>query len=137
MNSGQFISHYWHLGVAGLSILMSVLASGHAVLYRRDPRAAFAWGVIAWLVPLGGAVLYFIFGVNRIRRRAAVLRESFHSLDLVVSKDFQFDHCDGTVRLKLVNLLNSEDSQVFEGTSLPFSSFHPGLGVSLSAELNF
>lgn len=79
----------------------------------------------------------YLTGVPPTADAAAVLRESFHSLDFVLSKDFQFDHCDGTVKLKLVNLLNSEDSQVFEGTSLPFSSFNPGLGVSLSAELNF
>ena len=76
MNGGGFLIHYWHLGVAGLSLLMSLLAAGHAVLYRRDHRAAFAWVAFVWLVPLGGAVLYFIFGVNRIRRRAAELREN-------------------------------------------------------------
>lgn len=79
----------------------------------------------------------YLTGVPPTADAAAVIRESFHSLDLVISKDFQFDHCDGTVKLKLVNLLNSEDSQVFEGTNLPFNSFHPGIGISLSAEVSF
>ena len=65
---------FWHIGVAVLSVLLSVLASGHAILYKRDSRAAIAWVGFVWLVPLGGAVLYFIFGINRIRRRAALLR---------------------------------------------------------------
>src|SRR5437899_6104493 len=63
----------WHFAVAGLALLLSVLASGHAVLRKRDSRAAIAWFGFVWLVPLLGAVLYFIFGVNRIRRQAAVL----------------------------------------------------------------
>src|SRR5581483_2926677 len=64
----------WHLTAAGLALLMAVLASGHAVLYKRDTRAAIAWVGFIWLAPLAGAVLYFIFGVNRIRRQALFLR---------------------------------------------------------------
>ncbi len=79
----------------------------------------------------------YLTGVPPTADAAAVIRESYHSLDLVISKDFQFNHCDGTVKLKMVNLLDSEDTQVFEGTSLPFNSFSPGLGVSLSADFYF
>lgn len=64
----------WHMVGAGLALLLAVVASGHAVLYKRDSRAAIAWVGFVWLVPLAGAVLYFIFGVNRIRRQAALLR---------------------------------------------------------------
>ena len=64
----------WHIGVAVLAILLSIFASGHAILYKRDTRAVIAWVGFVWLVPLAGFVLYFIFGVNRIRRQAAFLR---------------------------------------------------------------
>src|SRR5437868_4131124 len=64
----------WHVGVAVLALVLSVWASGHAVLHKRDSRSAIAWVGFVWLVPLVGAVLYFIFGVNRIRRQAALLR---------------------------------------------------------------
>src|SRR5262249_11296145 len=50
------------------------LAAGHAVLYKRDSRSAIAWVGFIWLVPLVGAVLYFTFGVNRLRRQAVLLR---------------------------------------------------------------
>src|SRR5262245_13701229 len=68
------LSGAWHYFVAGLSVLLSVIGSGHAVLYKRDTRAAVLWVGFIWLVPLVGAVLYFLLGVNRIRRRAASLR---------------------------------------------------------------
>jgi cardiolipin synthase A/B len=66
--------HYWHLAVAGLALVLSVLACGHVVLFKRDTRAAIGWvGFICW-VPLIGSVLYFVFGINRLRRQAALLR---------------------------------------------------------------
>ncbi len=64
----------WHLALAALAILLSLAASAHAVLNKRDSRAAIAWVGFIWLVPLGGAALYFILGVNRIRRQALLLR---------------------------------------------------------------
>jgi cardiolipin synthase len=70
----QVVREVWHLGVAALALVLSVWASGHAILRKRDSRAAIAWVGFVWLVPLVGAVFYFIFGVNRIRRQAVSLR---------------------------------------------------------------
>ena len=52
-----------------------VFASGHALLNKRRPRAAFGWIAVCLTFPVVGAVLYFLFGVNRTRRRARRLRE--------------------------------------------------------------
>jgi cardiolipin synthase A/B len=60
--------------MAGLALLLSLIGSAHAVLYKRDSRAAVLWVGFIWLAPLVGAALYFILGVNRIRRRAVLLR---------------------------------------------------------------
>ena len=73
---------YWHIALSALAGLLSICASGHAVLYKRDSRAAIAWVGLIWLVPLAGAVLYFLFGVNRLRRQAVSLRgelQRFHA----------------------------------------------------------
>ena len=73
---------FWHIGLATLGILLSVLASGHAVLNKRDSRSAIAWVGFIWLVPLAGAVMYFILGVNRLRHKATLLRrnlERYHA----------------------------------------------------------
>ena len=64
----------WHWLVAALTLTLSLLASGHALLRKRDPRAAIGWIGFIWFVPLVGAVAYFIFGVNRVKRRAISLR---------------------------------------------------------------
>ena len=74
MTVGNLLHNVWHIAAIGLGLLLSVLATGHVVLHKRDSRAAIAWVGFVWLVPLAGAVLYFIFGVNRIRRKAALLR---------------------------------------------------------------
>ena len=60
--------------LAALQLLMAVVASAHVVLHKRDVRAAIGWIGLIWLVPYGGSVLYALFGINRIRRRASGLR---------------------------------------------------------------
>ena len=53
-----------------LQVALGLLCAWHALLTKRDPRSALAWIGISLLLPLGGPVLYFLFGVNRIRTRA-------------------------------------------------------------------
>jgi cardiolipin synthase len=60
--------------LAVVSLALALVASVHAVLYKRDSRAALLWVGLIWLMPLAGAVLYFVLGINRIRRRAVLLR---------------------------------------------------------------
>ena len=59
---------------AAVTVALAVAASAHVVLYKRDSRAAVAWVGLIWLVPVLGAVLYLLFGINRVRRRAALRR---------------------------------------------------------------
>lgn len=51
-------------------VVAALATGGHALLHKRDPRSAWAWITACWLFPLGGALFYFWFGVNRIERRA-------------------------------------------------------------------
>ena len=74
LNAADLMEQAWRFGCAGLVLGLSLWASAHAVLYKRDSRAAIAWVGFIWLVPVAGAVLYCIFGVNRIRRQASLLR---------------------------------------------------------------
>ncbi|MFM1904609.1 MAG: hypothetical protein RLZZ440_2509 [Planctomycetota bacterium] len=53
---------------------LSVVASAHAILVKRDTRSTIGWVGLIWLSPVFGAVAYFLLGVNRIRSRASQLR---------------------------------------------------------------
>ena len=70
----QQVSDLWPYLVASLNFAISLVVSGHAVIYKRDTRASIAWVGVIWLVPFVGAFLYVAFGINRIRRRAQSLR---------------------------------------------------------------
>jgi len=67
------LSRFWPHLVAGLDLLAALIASMHALLHKRDPRAATLWLGLIWLLPVLGPVLYLAFGFNRIRRRAISL----------------------------------------------------------------
>ncbi len=63
--------------------VLSVIAAGHATLWKRDPKAALGWVAISLTLPVFGALLYFLFGINRIQTRARTLeRNSPARLDL-------------------------------------------------------
>ncbi|MBX3744963.1 MAG: PLDc N-terminal domain-containing protein [Verrucomicrobiae bacterium] len=64
----------WEYGVLAVGLILAIWASGHALAYKRDPRAATLWIGLVWLLPVVGALLYSILGVNRIRRWAVSLR---------------------------------------------------------------
>lgn len=64
------------LAFAVVAGALGLLASGHALLNKRRPRAAFGWIALCLTFPLVGAGLYFLFGINRTRRRARRLRDS-------------------------------------------------------------
>jgi cardiolipin synthase len=49
---------------------LTVLAVTHAVLDKRDVRAAIGWVGLILFVPVFGAILYYLLGINRIHRRA-------------------------------------------------------------------
>ncbi len=53
---------------------LSVVASAHAILVKRDTRSTIGWVGLIWLSPVFGAAAYFLLGINRIRSRATQLR---------------------------------------------------------------
>ncbi len=65
-------SHGWF--VLAALIVMATIAVLHALLFKEEVRAAIAWVGLIVLVPGFGALLYYLIGVNRIRRRAVALR---------------------------------------------------------------
>jgi cardiolipin synthase len=64
----------WPYLAGVLYAVVSLVASGHAVLRKRDTRAAIGWVGLIWLAPILGTLLYVWLGINRIERRARALR---------------------------------------------------------------
>jgi cardiolipin synthase len=60
-----------------LHVLVAIVAAGHALLFKRDSRAALGWIAVCLLFPLVGPLLYFLFGINRIQTRARKLHSLF------------------------------------------------------------
>jgi cardiolipin synthase len=62
----------WPLGITILGA--ALVASGHAIIYKHESRAATLWTLIIWLLPLVGPVLYILLGINRVHRSATAMR---------------------------------------------------------------
>jgi cardiolipin synthase len=72
----------------GAAVLVAaVVAAGHAVLYKRDPRSATLWLLAILLLPAVGPVLYALLGVNRLQRRAMRLRRGRRPRALLESNE--------------------------------------------------
>src|SRR5512147_953526 len=66
--------HWWPHIVAVLGVLVALETTSHIVLNKSDVRAAIGWAGLVWLAPFVGAILYWMLGINRIRRRAGRMR---------------------------------------------------------------
>lgn len=66
----QTLTLLWPKLVAVLTVVLALAASAHAVLVKRDVRAAVGWVGFILFVPIAGAVVYYLLGINRIHRRA-------------------------------------------------------------------
>jgi cardiolipin synthase len=55
------------------NLIITLLSAWHALLYKRDPRASLGWLAVIFMFPVFGYILYFLFGINRIRTRARML----------------------------------------------------------------
>jgi cardiolipin synthase len=73
MNWLDKLSQFWPHLAAVFDFLAALLASIHALLHKRDSRAATLWLGLIWFLPVLGPILYLSLGVNRIRRRAISL----------------------------------------------------------------
>ena len=60
--------------VAGL--VAAVLVTLHVLLRKREVASSAGWIGFAWFAPVIGSISYFLFGVNRVQRRARRLRPS-------------------------------------------------------------
>jgi cardiolipin synthase len=103
-------------GVVALAV--ALVTAGHAVIYKRDPRSAALWVLLAWLLPIAGAILYVFFGVNRVQRRAARLRRDLVRVRTTSESDERLPVTDLVPLARLVG-------QVVERPLLPGNVIEP------------
>jgi cardiolipin synthase len=68
----------WAALLAVLPVLAALAVTVHVLLRKREVATAAGWIALAWLSPFVGSVLYFLFGINRVSRRALKLRRRSH-----------------------------------------------------------
>jgi cardiolipin synthase len=81
----EWILNYWPYVFTVVTSTLSLWAAIHAVLWKRDVRSALGWAGLILLSPGIGAVLYFLFGINRVRRKAMALRATREKFRLSLS----------------------------------------------------
>lgn len=63
----------WALLTGAAIFAAAAYALGHVLVKKRDSRGAVAWAGLILFLPALGVALYYIFGVNRVARRAGKL----------------------------------------------------------------
>ncbi|MCO5734522.1 phospholipase D-like domain-containing protein [Rhizobium sp. SSA_523] len=64
----DLLSSYWPHIVFVLSVVMGATAAIHVAMTKEEVRSAVGWVGVILLSPIVGALLYFVAGINRIRR---------------------------------------------------------------------
>ncbi len=57
-----------------IGLVIAALVSLHVLLRKREVTSAVGWIGFAWFAPVIGGLSYFVFGINRVQRRARKLR---------------------------------------------------------------
>lgn len=83
----DYLLQHWLIFSAVFNILVALVASAQVILNKRDTRAAIAWVGLIWLTPLLGVALYFWLGINRIQRRARLLRSGRKHQETMINHD--------------------------------------------------
>jgi len=108
MNWPTAIPMVWTFFIAVATLLGATAASVHAILYKRDSRATILWVGFIWLAPVAGPIFYLLFGINRIRRRATLLRGTERQTVRLPAKEMEVEVTPHTRQLaNLARLVGS------------------------------
>ena len=70
----DYLGHAGGQILAEAHLLLAIPVTLHVLLRKRDIGGSIGWIGIAWLAPVLGSLLYLVFGINRVTRRAHRLR---------------------------------------------------------------
>lgn len=63
------------IGLSVVHVMLAIGVTAHVLFHKRDVGASIGWIGLAWLSPIFGSILYLLFGINRVRRRATQMRD--------------------------------------------------------------
>jgi cardiolipin synthase len=63
---------FWPHIATAVTVAAMIWTAVHVILHKKDTKAATGWVGLIWFSPLLGMGLYWLFGINRIRRRARI-----------------------------------------------------------------
>jgi len=69
----EWLGPVWTLLAAPAHVVAASAVTVDAVLRKRHVSAVIGWIGLAWLAPGAGALLYLLFGINRVQRSAVAL----------------------------------------------------------------
>ena len=58
-------------GLAGIHVLLAGMVTVDVLLKKSDVRGAIGWIAASWFSPIFGSLTYYLFGINRVTRRAS------------------------------------------------------------------
>jgi cardiolipin synthase len=58
------------VAAAILYVVLALIVTVDVLLKKSDVRSALGWIGMVWLAPIFGSLLYYLFGINRVTRRA-------------------------------------------------------------------
>src|SRR4051812_17500256 len=93
--------------IAILDLGLAVAVTVDVLLKKSDVRAALGWIGAAWLVPFLGPVLYFLFGINRVVRRALRLGR----VDAALARAPQGARPEASPHIALLSAISQDISQ--------------------------
>lgn len=127
-------------------VTLAMISAGHALLYKRDPRAALGWIAVCIAYPLIGPLLYYLFGINRLRTRAHQLegesarrsQNSYERSDTLNTEIRDIDLPQAIVKSELAALARSSAAvtrrELVEGNDLhPFFDGESAYAAMLDA----
>lgn len=78
------------LSAAGLlCFLLQACVTVHILLFKDDVKSSIGWIGLVWLTPILGAVIYIVFGINRIKRKAIRLKNPRQDILKITGKSIE------------------------------------------------
>ena len=66
----EWSSPVMEVAAAILYVVLALIVTVDVLLKKSDVRSALGWIGMVWLAPIFGSLLYYLFGINRVTRRA-------------------------------------------------------------------